>query len=1031
MLGQSNSSTVINYVKLENQDITVTQNGVYEADERHTGLGKVTVDVAGANNQDKTVDPTTSEQTVTADEGFTGLGTVTITAVTNEIDSNIVAENIKSGVPILGVVGSYEVPEINNQDKTIAPSVTEQNITFDEGYTGLGTVTVSAVTNDIDSNIAAGNIKQGVTILGIEGTVEELNGTTLQVTPSATQQVNVPSGEYNAFVSVTTLGDENLAAENIAEGVTIFGVTGSFHGQDINNQDKSVTPATSVQSVTADGGYTGLGTVTVNAVTSDIDSNITAENIKAGVSVLGVVGSYEAPEPVVQEKTVNPTTSSQVVSPDEGYDALSSVTVNAVSSSIDSNIVAGNIKQGVTILGVEGTVEELNGTTLEVTPSATTQINTPSGGYNAFTSVTTNGDENLTAENIAEGVTIFGVTGSFHGGEDINNQDKTVVPSVESQSITADTGYTGLGTVTVQGVTASVDSNITAENIKSGVSVLGVEGTYEGAVINNKALVIESNGTHQIPEGYTGLGPITVAVPATAEQMTVVNRTGATINAGDKVWLSPLEIDQAGHSASDLSLSNQRVGLSACAMTDDGVVCIIKSYSGTSLNGFYLYSYNFETNTWDTIGSKTKEDLSSILSNTSSGKVKWSYTKGGKLLFTFYSTSTSFISSIGRFDGIKDFSTSGYYMINDVYAIDIAGENLVTINSDTGEVLTSYPIETPISTSSFGYLCVANDKIYVLNSSTSNVYSFDGEKYVVGDMTIVSNGVTIASCEHKILGLTSDSKYIVINNASHPLVEITQQGLTFIPKGTLPNDMAEVLGGTYPVINFKKDIIGIISTINSTKKLGLFKYDKASSVWNIVQINVDEDYLTGLDVSSTIKDNNIQIAWDSGINKIFSAVRSGEWRSRFMYLNSVSEIAAVQYSLSTINERSITGTAVTSAADSETLTVTFNGIINEGSGGDLVNATNETSAAITEGQKVFLEEDTAETGEKSYRLINFADSNETTLTGMAKTAGAIGESVEVLTILVESSETGIEKMLTKSGDVLVTKSGDSLVYKQA
>lgn len=56
-----------------------------------------------------------------------------------------------------------------------------------------------------------------------------------------------------------------------------------------------------------------------------------------------------------QAKTATPTTSQQVIRPDTGYDALSQVTIGAVTSAIDSNITAGNIKDGVTILGVEGT----------------------------------------------------------------------------------------------------------------------------------------------------------------------------------------------------------------------------------------------------------------------------------------------------------------------------------------------------------------------------------------------------------------------------------------------------------------------------------------------------------------------------------------------------------------------------------------------------------------------------------------------------------------------------------------------------
>lgn len=57
-------------------------------------------------------------------------------------------------------------------------------------------------------------------------------------------------------------------------------------------QNKTVTPSTSKQTITAGSNYDGLGTVTVNAVTAAIDENIVAGNIKDGVTILGVNGSY-------------------------------------------------------------------------------------------------------------------------------------------------------------------------------------------------------------------------------------------------------------------------------------------------------------------------------------------------------------------------------------------------------------------------------------------------------------------------------------------------------------------------------------------------------------------------------------------------------------------------------------------------------------------------------------------------------------------------------------------------------------------
>lgn len=68
-----------------------------------------------------------------------------------------------------------------------------------------------------------------------------------------------------------------------------------------------------------------------------------------------------------QQKTVTPSTSQQVILPDAGYNALTSVTVNAVDNTIDSNIQANNIKKGVSILGVTGTLEAA----LQIAPTNT------------------------------------------------------------------------------------------------------------------------------------------------------------------------------------------------------------------------------------------------------------------------------------------------------------------------------------------------------------------------------------------------------------------------------------------------------------------------------------------------------------------------------------------------------------------------------------------------------------------------------------------------------------------------------------
>lgn len=74
-----------------------------------------------------------------------------------------------------------------------------------------------------------------------------------------------------------------------------------------------------------------------------------------------------------------------------------------------SKLIATNIRQGVTILGVEGTMsgsEDVNAQTRTVTPSATAQTVTPETGYNYLTQVTVNAIPYQESDNSAGGVTV-------------------------------------------------------------------------------------------------------------------------------------------------------------------------------------------------------------------------------------------------------------------------------------------------------------------------------------------------------------------------------------------------------------------------------------------------------------------------------------------------------------------------------------------------------------------------------------------------------------------------------------------------
>ena len=96
----------------------------------------------------------TKDGQYTVPQGFhDGSGKVGIASAEK---AKLIPGNIKSGVEVLGVTGSYSGESINAQTKNVTPSFTQQVVQPDDGYDYLSTVTVAAIPVAYADNAAGG-----------------------------------------------------------------------------------------------------------------------------------------------------------------------------------------------------------------------------------------------------------------------------------------------------------------------------------------------------------------------------------------------------------------------------------------------------------------------------------------------------------------------------------------------------------------------------------------------------------------------------------------------------------------------------------------------------------------------------------------------------------------------------------------------------------------------------------------------------------------------------------------------------------
>lgn len=195
---------------------------------------------------------------------------------------------------------------------------------------------------------------------------------------------------------------------------------------------------------------------------------------------------------VLQSKTVSPSESAQTIKADNGYDGLSQVTVNAVSRTY--------VGSGVT-----------KKSAATYTPSTSNQ--TIAASQYLSGAQTIKGDANLVAGNIKSGVSIFDVTGTYagggsSGGSGNNNVEAYAItdtnPSVSFRRTDGAIKIWGYGTMTSSGGWGQQTTSLIAfagdKYYKSAM--------YGGPSSTGLSLSISNGKLSGLPSGLTAINAV-------------------------------------------------------------------------------------------------------------------------------------------------------------------------------------------------------------------------------------------------------------------------------------------------------------------------------------------------------------------------------------------------------------------------------------------------------------------------------------------------------------------------------------------
>lgn len=225
------------------------------------------VSISGVDKQGVAVNGVQVKQALNAANSTVNKGVYNATLL-ETVDADLAIGNIKSGITIFGVAGSASVLDVSDADAAVGDVLNPKTFYSVTGPRKTGTMATQSLNpanenvpagyyaattlSAVDADLAAANIKSGITIFGFTGpaTVQDISAANAAVgevlapktffsvtgaiktgtmaTVALAAGANAYPAGYHAGAASLTAVDADLVAANIKNGIVIFGVTGTL-----------------------------------------------------------------------------------------------------------------------------------------------------------------------------------------------------------------------------------------------------------------------------------------------------------------------------------------------------------------------------------------------------------------------------------------------------------------------------------------------------------------------------------------------------------------------------------------------------------------------------------------------------------------------------------------------------------------------------------------------------------------------------------------------------------------------------------